>query len=102
VLILALFQPRKPRIVAFRDEGLAMETNRVLLISAIDRYSVCIVENGVATQRHFRVESFAASWALGQSLRLGVSVLRESATPPATVSPSPGQDFQTSNPTMCV
>ncbi|CAD7055708.1 hypothetical protein RHAB21_00776 [Pseudorhizobium halotolerans] len=67
-----------------------MEENRVELIAQSNLFNVRIVENGLSTERQFRVRAFATSWAEGQSLRLGVHVVQEisPATEPRTSAPS--------------
>jgi hypothetical protein len=51
--------------------------NSVVLIAQSNLFNVRIVENGVSSEKQFRVHAFAASWAEGQGLRLGVPVARE-------------------------
>ncbi|CCF20404.1 protein of unknown function [Pseudorhizobium banfieldiae] len=58
-----------------------METNSVVLTTDSERFKVHVIENGVTTERQFRVRAFAASWAEGQSLRLGVHVVHEGSSP---------------------
>ena len=67
-----------------------MEANSVVLTTDSERFKVHVIENGVTTERQFRVRAFATSWAEGQSLRLGVHVVQEisPATEPRTSAPS--------------
>nr|CAD6408779.1 hypothetical protein REQ54_00446 [Rhizobium sp. Q54] len=53
--------------------------NSVVLIAQSNLFNVRIVENGVSSEKQFRVHAFAASWAEGQALRLGVPVVHEMA-----------------------
>ena len=57
-----------------------MEANSVVLTTDSERFKVHVIENGVTTERQFQGRAFAASWAEGQSLRLGVHVVHEGSS----------------------